>query len=439
MAPDPSARDPLPRLIAEAARPLPEPEDPGFADAFDDLGAARVVLLGESSHGTSEFYRARAAITRRLVERHGFTIVAVEADWPDAAQVDAVVRGGRRPSSADGPPFKRFPTWMWRNREVADLMDWMRGHNARIDDPARRAGFHGLDLYSLGASITAVLDYLDREDPEAAKDARRRYGCMEPWSQRPEVYAHLADRGRLDGCEKAVLAVLHDLLERRLSALRRDGTEYFDAAMNARVVAAAERYYRSMVRVEDDSWNLRDTHMADTLDALLAWREGAKAVVWAHNSHIGDARETGMSDRGELNLGQLCRERHGDAVRLVGFGTHSGTVAAADDWDGPMRIMDVVPSRPDSVERPFHDSGLPRMMLDLTDCGERLREVLAEPRLERYIGVIYRPDTERWSHYVESRLSRQFDRYVFFDRTRAVDPLPGPQDGGSPDTYPFGL
>ena len=430
----------LPGLIAQAARPLPDPDDPAFVEAFDPLGMARIVLLGESSHGTSEFYRARAAITRHLVERHGFTLVAVEADWPDAAQIDAHIRGGRRPSGADGPPFQRFPTWMWCNQEIASLIAWLRSHNAGIADPARRVGFHGLDLYSLNASVAAVLDYLERVDPDTATEARRRYACFEPWQRRPEAYGRAAMMEGFGRCEAGVLQVLRDLLDRRLSYMWQDGVEWLDAMHNARVVAAAESYYRSMYNVDDDSWNLRDIHMADTLDALLSWRPHSKAVVWAHNSHIGDARETDMTDRGELNLGQLCRERHGDAVRLVGFGTHAGTVAAATDWDGPMEVKTVLPSRPDSVERLFHDSGLPRLSLDLrTDGGEDMAQMLADRRLERFIGVIYRPETELWSHYMEARLSRQFDQYVFFDDTRAVDALPTPERPGTPETYPFGL
>ncbi|WP_202683838.1 erythromycin esterase family protein [Skermanella mucosa] len=432
--------DMLPGMIAQAAEPLPDLDDPDFAAPFDALGSARVVLLGESSHGTSEFYRARAAITRRLVERHGFTIVAAEADWPDAAQIDAHIRDGHRPSCADGPPFKRFPTWMWRNREFTDLVSWMRGYNRTVADPDGKAGFFGLDLYSLDASITAVLGYLDGIDPETAREARRRYACLEPWQRRPEVYGRASMMEGFGRCQKEVLNVLRELLDRRLTYMRDDGIAYFDAERNARVVAAAERYYRSMYFADEDSWNLRDEHMADTLDALLKSRPGAKAVVWAHNSHIGDAQETGMSDRGELNLGQLCRERYGDDAVLVGFGTHAGTVAAATDWDAPMEIKQVLPSRPDSVERPFHDSGLGRLWLDLRAQGDTaLRGKLAEPRLQRFIGVIYRPETERWSHYVESRLSRQFDHYVFFDETRAVTALPGPQEPGADDTFPFGL
>ncbi|WP_207477795.1 erythromycin esterase family protein [Arenibaculum pallidiluteum] len=433
----------LSRRIARAARPLAELDDPEFAAPSDVLGSARVVLLGEASHGTSEFYRARAAITRRLVERHGFTIVAVEADWPDAAQIDAFVRGGERPSQADGPPFRRFPTWMWRNREMAGLLGWLRAHNAALDDPARCAGFFGLDLYSLDASIEAVLAYLDGVDPETAREARRRYACLEPWQRHPEVYGRVSMTEGFGRCEAGVLKVLTELLERRLAYGASGRTAFFDAARNARVVAAAERYYRAMFHGDDESWNLRDSHMAETLGALLDWHAGAKAVVWAHNSHIGDARATGMTERGELNLGQLCRERYGQDAVLVGFGTHTGTVAAADDWDEPMEVMRVLPSRPDSIERPFHDAGIPRLWLDLRPGAPEqdpgLIEALAKPRIERFIGVVYRPGTERWSHYVEARLSRQFDHYVFFDETSAVTPLPGPEEPGAEETFPFGL
>ncbi|HZH27124.1 MAG TPA: erythromycin esterase family protein [Azospirillaceae bacterium] len=441
------ARGVLADRIARAARPLPDPDDAVFADAFDDLGSARIVLLGESSHGTSEFYRARAAITRRLVERHGFTIVAVEADWPDAAQVDAVVRGGARPSTADGPPFQRFPTWMWRNREMADLIGWMRAYNDGVPDPEAKVGFFGLDLYSMRASIQAVLNYLDRIDPETGKAARKRYACLEPWQDRPERYGRAALSEGFGRCEQGVLATLRDLLEKRIEYAGQGGAQYFDAAQNARLVADAERYYRALYLGGEDTWNLRDTHMADSLQALLDWRPGAKAVVWAHNSHIGDARATGMADRGELNLGQLCRERWGDdrsgagrAVRLVGFGTHAGTVAAADDWGEPVRIRDVVPSLPDSVERACHDAGLSRFVLALGDEAPDGLTELGRPMLQRFIGVVYRPETERWSHYIPCRLVSQYDRYVYFDTSRAVRPLPSaPPSGATPDTFPFGL
>ena len=431
----------VPELVADAAEPLPDIDDPGFASTFDRFGDCRVVLLGEASHGTSEFYRARAAITRRLVERHGFTIIAVEADWPDAAAINRYVR--HLPRRADARPvFQRFPTWMWRNVEVAELAVWLRRHNEGLDG-ARQAGFYGLDMYSLGSSIAAVLEYLDRVDPEAAAVARERYGCLTPWQKDPATYGRAVLSRGYGKCEQDVVRQLHDLLASELEYAAGDGAEFLDAAQNARLVASAERYYRTMYYGGSESWNLRDTHMFETLGNLLeAHGPDAKAVVWAHNSHIGDARHTEMGwSRGELNIGQLCRERFGDQAALVGFGTHAGTVAAATDWDGEMEIKKVRPSRRDSVERLCHDSGVGRFLLDLREGRYgALRERLMEPRLERFIGVIYRPETELQSHYAEVVLPEQFDAWTWFDETTAVSP-PTPERHGSgmPETWPFGL
>jgi erythromycin esterase-like protein len=431
----------LSRAIADAALPLPGLDEPEFAAAFDRWADRRVVLLGEASHGTLEFYRARAAITRRLVERHGFNIVAVEADWPDASAIDRYVRG--RPAPADTePPFKRFPTWMWRNREVAALVGWLRAHNAELP-PERRAGFHGLDLYNMGSSITEVLAYLAKTDPEAAEEARARYGCLQPWAEDPARYGRKALHAGHSRCERAVVEQCREMLHRqRTDGRGEDPDDLLDAAANARLIASAEEYYRIMYYGGAESWNLRDTHMADTLEQLLRARgPDSRAVVWAHNSHIGDARETDMGwSREELNLGQLCRERYGDEAALIGFGTHTGTVAAADDWGGEMRIKDVRPSMPGSWERLFHDAALPGpALLDLAATDGRLREALEGTRLERFIGVIYRPETERWSHYAEARLGRQFDGWVWFDETTAVTPLGGAREDGVADTFPFGL
>ncbi|MCX7512790.1 protein-L-isoaspartate(D-aspartate) O-methyltransferase [Frateuria sp. STR12] len=429
----------LPDLIRAAMEPLPELDDPAFGRLFDRYADARVVLLGEASHGTSEFYRARAAITRRLIEAHGFTIVAVEADWPDAAALDRYVRG--RPATRDEPIFQRFPTWMWRNREVARFIDWLRRHNAGRPAEAQ-AGFYGLDLYSLDSSIRAVLDYLDKVDPRAAQVARHRYGCLMPWSKEPAQYGRMALSAGYALCEKAVVQTLRELLARRMEYAQADGEHFLDAAQNARLVSNAEAYYRAMYYGSAESWNLRDSHMFETLEHLLAaGGPQSKAVVWAHNSHIGDARHTEMGQvREELNLGQLCRQRFGSAAALIGFGTHTGTVAAADDWDEPMKEMDVVPSRQDSYERLFHEAGQPRGLLDLREgVHPDLCRRLAEGRLERFIGVIYRPDTERWSHYVECSLPRQFDGYTWFDETRAVEPLGEEPRTGTADTWPFGL
>ena len=427
------------QMIRAAAEALPELDDPAFGRLFDRYGEARVVLLGEASHGTSEFYRARAAITRRLIEAHGFTFVAVEADWPDAAVLDRYVRD--RPATHEEPIFQRFPTWMWRNRDVARFIDWLRGHN-RDRPAAQQAGFYGLDLYSLDSSIRAVLDYLDKVDPDAAQVARRRYGCLMPWSKEPAQYGRMALSAGYALCEKAVVQTLRELLSRRMDYARADGEHFLDAAQNARLVSNAEAYYRAMYYGSAESWNLRDSHMFETLENLLAaGGPQSKAVVWAHNSHIGDARHTEMGQvREELNLGQLCRQRFGADAALLGFGMHTGTVAAADDWDEPMKVMDVLPSRKDSYERLFHEAGRPRCLLDLREGVHReLCGRLASGRLERFIGVIYRPDTERWSHYVECSLPRQFDGYTWFDETHAVEPLGEEPRAGAAETWPFGL
>lgn len=438
--PGAARKESLPEMIAEAAEDLPGFDDPAFGRLFERFADRRVVLLGEASHGTSEFYRARAAITRHLIEHHGFTIVAVEADWPDAATVDRYVRD--RPASGKAePPFQRFPTWMWRNTDVHALIGWMREHNQGVADMERRAGFYGLDIYNMSGSIGAVLDYLNRVDPEAAKVARERYGCLTPWQKNPATYGRAALSKGYAECEQAVIEQCQELLQKRLDYAAADGDAFLDAAQNARLIASAERYYRIMYYGGAESWNLRDTHMFETLQHLLeAKGPEAKAIVWAHNSHIGDARYTDMGvTRDELNIGQLCRQAFGRDAALIGFGTHTGTVAAATDWDGDMEVKRVNPSRPDSYERLCHDSGKGRFLLDLSPgANEPLRRRLSDPLLERFIGVIYRPDTELWSHYSQAMLPEQFDAYVWFDETRAVTPLGPEHHRGMPETYPFG-
>jgi len=418
-------------LIAAAAEPLPEMDDPAFGSLFDRFADSRVVLLGEATHGTSEFYLARAAITRHLIAHHGFTIVAVEADWPDAATVDRYVRHlpARR---AVEQPFQRFPTWMWRNAEVSGLFEWMRTYNERRER-TDRAGFYGLDIYNMSASIAAVLAYLDRVDPEAAAIARERYGCLTPWQREPATYGRAVLTEGYRKCEAAVIAQCRELLRKRMEYARQDPDSFLDAAQNARLITSAERYYRIMYYGGAESWNLRDTHMFDTLTHVLDARgPRSKAVVWAHNSHIGDARATAMGAvRGELNIGQLCRERFGEKAALIGFGTHAGTVAAASVWDGPMEVKRIRPSHSESYERQCHDAGIPRFLLDLK--GDRpVSQRLTEPRIERYIGVVYRPESEVLSHYAEASLARQFDAYVWFDETtavRAIDRPPIPITG----------
>jgi erythromycin esterase-like protein len=339
------------------------------------------------------------------------------------------------------PAFRRFPTWMWRNAEIHDFLEWLRAHNEPLA-AGRRAGFFGLDIYNLNASMRAVIDYLDRVDPDAARVARERYGCLTPWQRDPATYGRAVLSAGYAKCEPAVVAMLHDLLAKRIEYLRRDGEGFFDAAQNARLVTSAERYYRVMYYGAAESWNLRDRHMFETLEQLLAWRgESARAIVWAHNSHVGDAAATDMGAvRGEINIGQLCRERFGSDGALIGFGTDRGTVAAASAWDGPMEIKQVRPAHPDSYERLCRDSGVDRFILDLRDGRHpRLRQGLLYPRLERAIGVIYRPETELASHYFEASLPQQFDAYLWFEETRAVAPLATTPREGVPETYPFGL
>ncbi len=435
-----SIRSSVTRALIGESQSLPPPERAEeFGAFFAKYGDARVALLGEATHGTSEFYQARAAITRELIENHGFNIIAVEADWPDAARIDRFVRH-HAPRDYSSEAFTRFPAWMWRNVEVMDFLNWLRDHNERLPGE-RRVSFHGLDVYSLGASIGAVVDYLDRVDPDSAKLARRRYACLTPWQDQPAVYGRAVLRGEQKPCEDEAIEQLVGLLAKRIDYMRGDGEAFFDAAQNARVVRAAEEYYRLMYRGARESWNLRDRHMFNTLRALLKYRgPGARAVVWAHNSHIGNAAATAMGWSGEFNIGELCRTGFGDEAVLIGFGTDRGTVAAASDWDHPMEIKTVLPAREDSYEYAFRKSGLARSLTDWREPSKRaLAEVLSEPMLERAIGVVYRPDTEFLSHYFEAVLAEQFDAYVWFEETRAVTPLPGVRPHEAPDTYPFGL
>ncbi len=431
------------KLVRETAEPIDSIDAASIDALIDRIGDARLVLLGEATHGTSEFYRMRARISRALIERRGFNFVAVEADWPDAGRVDDYVLGDRPRSTVAFTPFARFPTWMWRNRDVHDFVSWLRSWNLTDRQRPNRVGFHGLDLYSLFTSIAAVLAYLDQIDPDAARVARARYGALTPWQKDPAAYGRAVLVGRFASSEAAVVGMLRDMLERRVDYARRDGERFFDAAQNARVVADAERYYRAMYYGSAASWNLRDQHMFDTLEALLGfYGPDAKGIVWEHNSHVGDAAATEMTSRGELNIGQLCRAEHKDSVYVVGFGTDHGTVAAASEWGAPMERMRVRPSHPESYERLFHETGLPAFALHLrAPRRPALREELLSPRLERAIGVIYRPDSELDSHYFYASLPHQFDEFIWFDETRAVEPLgiDRPPAFDVPRTYPFGL
>jgi len=422
------------KLVAECAEPIARIDDAALDDLLDRIGTARVVLLGEATHGTSEFYRMRMRITQELVLRRGFRAVAVEADWPDAGAIDRYVRG-KPPRARRWTPFARFPTWMWRNTETQQLIEWLRAYNT---ETARDVSFSGLDLYSMYTSAYEVVRYLDRVDPVAAGAARERYGRLTPWQHDPAAYGRAALTRRMQSCEKDVLAMLRELLANRLAYSAQDGDEFFDAAQNARVVAGAEAYYRAMYYGAAESWNLRDRHMFDTLRAIREHRDDAKLIVWEHNSHVGDASATEMAVRGEHNVGQLCRATFGDDVFIVGFGTDHGTVAAAHGWDEPMERMRVRPARSDSYERVCHDSGLPAFLLHLRDpLRDALRDALAEPRLERAIGVVYRPETELASHYFQAILPAQFDEYIWFDETSAIHALPAPEPARVDEAHPL--
>jgi erythromycin esterase-like protein len=434
-----------PDAILTTLTPVADVED--CQSAVDFIGDAELALLGESSHGTHEFYASRANITKQLILQSGFRGVVVEADWPDAYRVNRYVRHESSDASAIEAldDFQRFPTWMWRNADVVAFVEWLREHNDGLP-PEQQAGFYGMDLYALHASMRAVLAYLQKADPDAAARARDRYACFDRYGEDPQAYAYVETFG-LESCEDAVVDVM-TALRRRAAELAGDGAiqrdAYFVAEQNARLVTNAEEYYRSMFRGGTRSWNLRDLHMAGTIDALRhhlsAHGAHAKLAVWAHNSHLGDARATEMGQRGELSVGQLMRERHPGQTALIGYTTAHGTVTAASDWGEPVQLKRVRPALPDSYEHFFHDLGAPRFFLPLRD--ESVRHHLMKPRLERAIGVIYRPETERQSHYFYAALPSQFDAVLHLDHTGAVRPLEitahwTPPE--VPETYPSGV
>ena len=425
------------------------PLDPGHdvAHILDLIGDASVVLIGEATHGTYEFYETRARVTQQLIATRGFNVVAAEADWPDAFRANRWVHGqGTDHTAAEAlADFVRFPRWMWRNRVVVKFLEWLRDHNLRQPATAQ-AGFYGLDLYSLHRSIDAVVRYLERVDPAAAEQARQRYACFDVFGSDPQVYGHATTRGIEPSCEGEVAAQLAELRRRAAYYAARDGRvaldEYFSAEQNARLVGDAERYYRAMFSHGHASWNLRDRHMMATLDAVLGHARrmngAARAVVWAHNSHLGDARATQMGAQGELNIGQLAREAHARHVVSIGFTTHAGSVTAASNWDAPAELMSVRPSMPGSVERLFHDTGIGSFVLDLRGPAGA---AVDQPLLERAIGVVYRPRTELQSHYFHARVRDQFDLVIHYDQTRALEPLElwSRHDADLPETWPSGV
>ncbi|WP_256077244.1 erythromycin esterase family protein [Massilia sp. YIM B04103] len=438
--------------LAGEARAIVHGDD--FDYLLDCIGNAALVLLGEATHGSREFYRLRAEISRRLIVEKGFDAIAVEADWPDALRVSRFVQHGGGDLNAEQAlaNFKRFPQWMWRNEEVLQLVTWLRVHNTHAVSPARRAGFYGLDLYSLHASMRAVLAYLDQADPAAAQRARQRYACMDHVGGDPQLYGYAAAYGLRENCAQELLQQLNELSRQaalRLAAAPAGGVpdELFYAHQNARVARNAEAYYRAMFLGREASWNVRDTHMADTLEALrehLAQRKGkpARLVVWAHNSHLGDARATGPGGQGQLNLGQLVRQRYRrEDSFLLGFTTHTGAVTAASEWGGPAQLKHIVPSLPGSIEHLLHATGKGNFLLPIRGHDSAL-ERLPGRRLQRAIGVVYRPETERQSHYFYADPARQFDALIHIDHSTALPPLELAalwQREETPETYPAGL
>ena len=413
------------------------------------IGPARFALLGEASHGTREFYRERIAITRRLIIEKGFTAVAVEADWPDAWRVNRYVRGLSDDPDATAAlsGFQRFPGWMWRNTEVRDFVEWLRGHND--GRPAtQQVGFYGIDLYSLFSSMQAVLAYLDRTDPDAALRARQRYSCFDHAREDSQAYGYAASFGLARSCEDEVVQQLRDMNQQAVEIRSTPGMERdeaFYSQQNARLVRNAEEYYRTMFRGRVSSWNLRDSHMVETLQALdrhLGSGDGLPRIaVWAHNSHLGDAAATEMGEAGEWNVGQLMRDRYHEQAVLVGFSTHHGTVTAASDWDQPARRKRVRAGLARSWEDLLHQTSTSRFMLPLRD-NAALQRLAAPQRLQRAIGVIYRPETERQSHYFMTRLPQQFDALIHIDETSALEPLdhdPVWHSVEPPETYPSGV
>lgn len=437
-------------LIQESLRPLS-----GTAADYNPLleliGEARYVLLGEASHGTHEFYKARAEITKRLITEKKFTVVAWESDWPDALRVSRYVRGvGSDKSAMEAlSGYKRFPTWMWRNADILELVSWLRNYNSHLPTGAPKVGVYGLDLYSLHASMEAVVRYLEETDPIAAQAARRRYACFDDFGDDPQAYGRTAGIHESLSCEDEVVRQLVELQKHAANFLNQNGRvaadELFFAEQNARVAVNAEHYYRAMYYGRPNTWNLRDTHMVDTLDELMGHLEEQgerpKAVIWAHNSHLGDARATQMGERGELNVGQLVRERHAREGFSVGFTTYTGTVTAASDWDSVAERKHVRPALEDSYEELFHEVGTSDFFLPLRG-NKKLADEFKRERLERAIGVIYRPGTERWIHYFHANLSAQFDAVIHFDETSAVEPLERTPEwirGELPELYPTGL
>ncbi len=416
----------------------------------------RLVLIGEASHGTKEFYHTRAQITQRLIEECGFDAIAVEADWPDAYAINRFVSTTAPTISAEEAlaVFERFPTWMWANAEVLSFVEWLSAFNQSpslfATNRTRPVGFYGLDLYSMSTSIHAVVEYLEGVDPDAAERARQRYACLDHFIDDPQAYGQATEFGLVKSCEQEIIEQLIEMRHKAYDYMKLNGfvagDEYFCAEQNAKLVRNAETYYRSIYRGRQSSWNIRDQHMYETLKDLAGHvsrqqQHPARLIVWAHNSHVGNAAATEMSRRHELNIGQLVRESFGEDALHIGFSTCRGTVSAASNWDAPIEKKRVRAPLPDSYEDVFHRVNFDNFYVNLRENNEAT-ELLREPRLQRAIGVIYRPESERTSHYFYACLPQQFDFIIHFDETSAVEPLDIPvhwHRGELDETYPSGL
>lgn len=420
------------KILNEAIHPITK-NTTTYDLLLKQIGDARIVLIGEATHGTHEFYQTRINITRQLIEKKGFMAVAIEGDWPDAYRIHRYITGKTTKTNCHDAlaDFKRFPTWMWRNTTIPPFLTWLRSHNDKILNPLHKVGFYGLDLYSMYSSMQAVIDYLATVDPEAASRARHRYACFDHLKADPQTYGYLTTAGMKKSCVKEAVDQLLELQHHALDYIKKDGVkaeeDYFTATQNARLVKNAENYYRSMFEGRVSSWNVRDQHMTETLNILANhleehYQRPAKIIVWAHNSHVGDARATEMSSQQEINIGQLVREQYGNEAYSIGFSTYKGTVTAASEWDGPAECKNVNPGIEGSYEELFHHLDHDDFLLNLRN-NPTLEHYFHLPILQRAIGVIYRPDTERMSHYFLTRLAYQFDSIIHLDKTTAVRPL----------------
>jgi erythromycin esterase-like protein len=426
--------------LEDLALPL---DGPAHLDPLvEAIGDAKYVLLGEATHGTSEFYTWRTEITRQLVREKQFSFVAVEGDWPDCYRVNRYVKGGEGESPEEVlHTFSRWPTWMWANREVAQLVRWMRAHNDRALDE-RKVGFYGLDVYSLWESMDSVIEYLKKVDPDAVTAARRNYGCFEPYKDDAQEYA-AATALVPTSCQAEAVAALVALRAKAAEyRAESDPESYFAAEQNAIIAKNAELYYRTMVRGGPTSWNVRDHHMVETLDRLMQHHGPyAKAIVWEHNTHIGDARFTDMSRAGMVNVGQLVRQQHEkEGVWLIGFGTYKGSVIAGAEWGAPMQRMDVPEAREGTYESAMHQAVGRDSLFIFRGEDEEATMTMRQPRGNRAIGVVYNPKTESWGNYVPTILPERYDAFIYIEESKAVDPLhmPAVVDGEVPETYPSG-